>query len=269
MSQVDHVEMRFSSGNEAPELQDYRPISPLVILACIAGLLSLLAVVHPLLWFVPAVAVVLSACAIRQVSAAHSRYSGRLAAVAALCLAALVGTYAPARAISLERELYARAQPYVKEWISLIQQGRYEEAHQFTLALSERFQGPGALEAYYHPPAQGGQHDPSSTDLVPADPPTTDPAMLQLDAAPDDQLAKFLQEPLIVKLIDYGPQASLTHVQNVSIRNAFGNVEVTQRFRVSGVHEGLPGSIEFLVTSIRWEVLGHANWQFRNFREVQ
>ena len=260
MSQLDRVETHFSGGGESLELKDYRPISPLVIVACVAGLASLLAIVHPLLWIFPAVAVVLSVCAIRQVSAAQSRYSGRLAAVAALCVAALMGAYAPARAISLERELYARAQPQVKQWISLIQQGRFQEAHQFTLGLDARFEGPGPLANYYHPPARKARSEADSAD------PLFDPGEIQMEPSASDRLAGFMQDPLIVKLVEYGEQGSVEHVQNVVIEKVYGNVEVTQRFRASGMHDGQPESIEFRVTSARWEVLGDANWQFREFQ---
>lgn len=264
MTQVDRVKMHFSGGDEAPELEDYRPISPLVMVACIAGLMSLLAIVHPLLWIVPVVAVILSVCAIRQLSTAQSRYGGRPGAVVALCLAALIGTYAPARSISRERALYMRAQTQAKRWISIFQQGRYLEAHQLTMEPSQRFQGPGPLADHYLPPDRAARSDASSMDDT-----MMDPDHMLMNPSATAKLASFLQEPVLAKLVAYGEQSSVAHVRNVSVGATYDNVVVTQRFRVSGVQDGQPGSIEFLVKSIRWEALEHANWQFGGFREVE
>jgi len=264
MFETDRVETHFSGGAEAPELEDYHPISPLVIGACIAGLASVLAIVHPLLWVVPVVAAILSICAIIGVSAAQSRYSGRSAAVVALCVAALIGTYAPARSLSRERAIYTRAQAKAEEWLSLIQQGRVQEAHQFTLGPSQRFKGPGPLAGHYLPPPPTSRRNANSMD-----PSSMDPADMMMEPSDSEQIAAFLQEPVTAKLVEYGKQASIEHLQDVSIGTTYGNVAVTQRFKVSGVSDGQPGSFEFLVTSTRWEALEHANWQVGGFKEVK
>jgi hypothetical protein len=258
MSEVDHVESRFSGAGESLELEDYRPISPLVIVACIAGLASLLAIVHPLLWIIPVIAIMLAGCAIRQVSSKQSRHGGRLAAVVSLCLATLVGAYAPARAISLKRELYARAAPQVIEWVSLIQEGRYQVAHQYTLGLTERFQGPGPLAKHYLPPDYQHLHD-----LDSMDPAEIDPTEMPMEPSPADRLAGFMRDPVVTKIIELGDEGTVTHVKDVMIGMTYGNDEVTQIFRISGVRDGKQDGLNFLVTSTRWEVLGHGSWQFR------
>jgi hypothetical protein len=256
--------MHFSDGAETRELEDYRPISPLVVLACVAGLASLLAILHPLLWIIPVVAVILSICAILQVSAPHSRSGGRLGAAAALCLAVLIGTYAPARAVSIEYALYTRAQEQAKKWISLVQHGRYQEAHQFTLIPSDRFQGPGALADYYLPPSPTGRRSSDSEDAGSAE-----LAEGLLEPPASQKLADFLGDPVIAKLIELGQPSSVVHLQNISIKTPYGGTKVTQRFRVSGVHAGQPESIEFFVSSTRWDgVDGLANWQCHEFKEA-
>ncbi|HUG67909.1 MAG TPA: hypothetical protein VMM76_09155 [Pirellulaceae bacterium] len=252
MSKSERVETHFHGGDEAPELDGYRPISPLVIAACVAGLTSLLAIVHPLLWVFPVVAVVLSMWAIVHVSAAHSRYGGRSAAVAALCLAALVGSYAPARAISYDRAINAQARVKAEEWISLVQQGHLSEAHQLSLNSGERFQGPGLLSSHYAdvPPSSSPSVAENEMDSAP-----------MLEPPPGEQLTAFATEPAVAKLLEFGTQARIEHLQNVAIANDYSDLKITQRFRASGVHGGQPQSFEFLVRATRHEQKEFANWK--------
>ncbi len=252
-SKSDLVPSHFNSGDEAPELDDYRPISPLVIAACVAGLVSLLAVFHPLLWVLPVVAAVLSVSAIVRVSSAHSRYSGRGAAVAALCLATLMGSYAPARSISRDRTLYAEAREKAEAWISLIQQGRLQEAHQLSLNASDRFKGPGSLDAHY----AGVPLRSTSTNHA------DDEGMSAEMAGPSlgDQLKEFIAKPGTAKLLELGPQARIQHLGDVAINFEYGDLRITQRYRASGVHAGRPESFEFLVHATRREEPQFASWK--------
>lgn len=263
MSKSERVETQFHGGDEAPELDDYRPISPLVIAACVAGLTSLLAIVHPLLWVFPVVAVVLSIWAIVRVSAAHSRYGGRSAAVVALCLAALIGCYAPARAISYDRAIYTHARVKAEEWISLVQQGHLPEAHQLSLNPSDRFQGPGSLASHYaHVP-------PSSSPSSLEDDAASAQMREMMEVPPAERLKAFATEPAVAKLFEFGTQARIEHLQNVTIVNDYRDLKITQRFRASGVHDGQPQSFEFLVRATRHEQKEFANWKVGELQLVK
>ncbi|MBI2481035.1 MAG: hypothetical protein HYV60_21090 [Planctomycetia bacterium] len=258
MSKSDRVEPLFHSGDELPELDDYRPVSPLVIAACVAGLSSLLAMVHPLLWVVPVIAVVLSICAIIRVSAAHSRYSGRGAAVVALCLATLIGSYAPARTISRERAICAQARTKTEEWISLLQQGRVHEAHQLSLNTGERFQGPASLDTHYAevPPRSSS----SSSDEEMGE---------MMGPSPAELLKGFVGEPAVKKLAEFGTQARIEHLRDLSISFESQDLKITQEFRASAVHDGHPESIEFLVRATRHEEGNFADWKIGEIELVK
>lgn len=260
MSESDRMRTSFSGGAETPELEDYRPISPLVVGACVTALVSFVAVVHPVLWVVPVVAAALSIGAIVRVSAPQSRYSGRPAAVIALGIAMLSGTYAPARTLSYERALGTRAQEKTEAWISLIQKGRLQEAHQFTKDLGDRFQGPGSLASHYDrvPPdssSAGGEGEIDEMQLM--GPP------------PGEELNQFAENSAIVKLLEFGEQTEIELLRNVEIHESLGDATITQRYRARGVHEGRPQSIEFLIRATRREGEKRAHWKVGNIELVE
>ncbi|MEO8493751.1 MAG: hypothetical protein ABI614_01675 [Planctomycetota bacterium] len=260
MSETEHMERHFTGGNEAPELENYRPISPLVIVACIAALASLLATAHPLLWIIPVAAMILSICAIVGVSVANSRYSGRAAAVVALCVAALVGSYAPARTLSRERALNAEARAKAEAWISLLQQGRLQEAHQLSMKAEERFKGPESLAAHY-------------SEVRPSTPPSasmseTDPAALS-GPPPAEALKTFSAELATVKLQKLGAHARIEHLQTVAMNYVNGDLKISQRYRVSGDRDGQPENVEFQITATRHENGKLASWSVGEVRLVK
>lgn len=262
MSETVRAETHFRGDVEAPELEGYRPISPLVIVACIVGLASVLAIVHPLLWIVPIVAAVLSICAIVRVSAAQSRYGGRSAAIAALCFAVFIGSYAPARTISRERALYEQARLNVEAWLSLLQQGRVQEAHQLSLNEHERFQGPASLADHYAEVPPPSRMSPASQMEA------MEEASMQ-GPPPAVKLKGFVAEPVVAKLLEFGEQARIEHLKNVQSELSFGTHRLTLRYRAAGVHAGQPESIEFLIRAMRNEGEKLATWSVGNLELVK
>ncbi|MCA9143338.1 MAG: hypothetical protein H6823_09155 [Planctomycetaceae bacterium] len=255
MSESHPVETHFTGGPEIPDLEQYRPISALVVVAFIASVFSLLAILHPLLWVLPVVAVVISLSAIIRVSGSQTRYSGRGAAVLGLCIATLIGVYAPVRVISRDRALYAQAREKAEFWLSLVQQGRMHEAHQLSLKSDERFQGPGSLAKHYSdaPSSQTG----TEARGEPLE-------MMELENTPPRKLKEFVSEPTASKLQQFGNTAHIEHLRDEMITSESNGVnntlKITQRFRASGVIDGEPESIEFLVRSTRDDGTTVANW---------
>lgn len=260
MSKISRVESHFSGGAESPELDHYRPISPLVVVACVAALASLLAVVHPLLWIVPAVAVLLSVSAIIRLSSPQSRHGGRNAAVAALCLAALIGSYAPARTISRDRALFAESRAKTDEWLSLVQQGRVQEAHQLTQNSFDRFSGPGSLASHYAyvPPQEPPSASMQDLDMPPGG-----------GQSPADQLKEFVAWPVVAKLLELGDQSRVEHLRSVEKRFLHGDLEITQRYRLSGLLDGQSGSTEFLIRATRHEDENFASWKVGQLQQME
>ncbi|MDA1049988.1 MAG: hypothetical protein O3C40_05845 [Planctomycetota bacterium] len=259
MSSSHQVETHFSGIAETPELEDYRPLSPLVIGACIASLASFLAIVHPLLWVVPVVAIVVSVTAIVRVSAAQSRYSGGRVAVIALCIAVLSGAYAPARTISRERALYARAQEKNEQWLSLVQLGRVQEAHQFMKNAYDRFQGPGSLARHYEDVPRMATRLSREMEME----------GMRGELGSAAQLKEFVQQPVPAALLRLGEHARIEHLQDVTILRSRDGMKITQRFRVSGFHDGQPESLEFLIRATRQELSENATWSVGEFQLVE
>ena len=144
--QTNHV--RLSPG-EPTDLHGYRAISPLAIAAGILALASALALAHPVLWFVPAVAVALAVAALRSISANPDTLVGRKVALAALALALFFGAWAPTR-LALERVVIPRqSRHFALYWLSLVREGRLYEAHQWTKSPSLRLPADVDLREYY------------------------------------------------------------------------------------------------------------------------
>lgn len=258
MSESDRGQSHFTGVAEMPELEEYRPINPLVIAACLAGLLSLLAVFHPLLWVLPVAAIIISLAAIVRVSTGQRRSSGRNAAIFALCVAVFAGAYAPARAISRERTLLSAARAKAEAWLALIQQGRVQEAHQLTMQPELRFQGPGSLASHY--------------EIAPPKPSPVDPmedAMMEMsgEPTPPERLRTFVTE--VAKLLEFGEQARFEHLEDVSTKSEHGDLVFTQRYRATRIHQGQTESIEFYVRATRHDGERVAEWRVGSLELLQ
>ena len=85
----------FASTPVEADVARYRPFCGLAIVGLLVGLLSALAILDPLLWFLPVLGVVLSAVALRRVAAADPPLVGRTAAVAGLGLSVAFAVAGP------------------------------------------------------------------------------------------------------------------------------------------------------------------------------
>lgn len=137
-----------SSLDERP-LSGYRGVSVAAVLAGLLGVASALALVHPLLWIVPLVTIVVALVALRAIQRDGSNLTGSGLALCGLALALLFGLWAPARLLSRQWQLYHQAQVYADEWLELIRQGKLHEAHQLALQPVERQPAGTKLEPIY------------------------------------------------------------------------------------------------------------------------
>jgi hypothetical protein len=132
-----------------PELTQYRPISPWAVATLGAGLASPLALIGPLLWFVPLLAAPLGWLAFRQLDQRELRYIGRTATVAGLCLAALFCGWSVARRLSREVHIRQEAQQFADGWLELVLDGKAREAHQLQSPAGRRVAQGTDLASYY------------------------------------------------------------------------------------------------------------------------
>jgi hypothetical protein len=130
-------------------LSQYRAISPWAVATLLAGLAAPLALIGPLLWWVPLVAIPLALLAARQLRQADPRYIGRKAAIVGACLAALFFAWSVSQRMSREVRINAEAQQFAGDWLKLILAGKTREALQLQSPASRR-QSPGIdLAAFY------------------------------------------------------------------------------------------------------------------------
>src|SRR5690349_4351543 len=113
-----------------PELTQYRAISFWAVATLLAGLAAPLALVGPLLWWVPLVTIPLAILAFRQLRQPDPRYVGKTAAVFGICLAALFLPWGVAQRLSRETYLSAEARRFSDEYLQLLLTGQTREAHQ-------------------------------------------------------------------------------------------------------------------------------------------
>ncbi len=127
----------------------YRPVSLLAMFAVLAGLVSAMALLTPLLWFVPLLALGLSVMALRDVAALADspdtdeieatggetlggprpdRKAGRWWALAGLALSIGFGTQAVATALSHRAVAYSRSEAAARMFIDMVRAERMGEA---------------------------------------------------------------------------------------------------------------------------------------------
>lgn len=144
--QTDHAS---PAAAQPPDLPPYRAVSPLSIVACLLAVTSALALVHPVLWCVPVVAVAVALAALRSIARQPDTLVGRQAALAALAIAVFFGTWAPAQ-LTVRRIVIPRhARQFAEYWLSLLCEGRVYEAHQWTEDPSYRVPADVDLREFY------------------------------------------------------------------------------------------------------------------------
>lgn len=110
------------------QVTDYRPVSPLAIVALVLGCCSAVALVTPFAWFVPLVGGAAAVAALADLSRPAAPRVGRLPALAGLALAVGFGTQAVTDAAVGRWIERSRAVATADTWIEAVRGGRIEEA---------------------------------------------------------------------------------------------------------------------------------------------
>lgn len=113
---------------EQAAASDYRPVSRLAVVAAALGGLSALAVVSPLGWVLPLVAIGVSLAALADVHRAGAPKAGGLAAVAGLALAVGFGAQAASDTLTTRWLVARRATATARHWIDAVRSGRSADA---------------------------------------------------------------------------------------------------------------------------------------------
>jgi hypothetical protein len=159
-TETPNVERPFSTSEQPDD--EYRPLSQLAIVCLVVSVLSPLALVIPVLWIIPLVAIVLAALSLRAIAASEGELRGRGLAATALALALLFLSWAVAGEVSTNVVLARQSRQHAETWWQLIHEGRTYEAHQLTLGHSVRLPADVSLEEMYEGETEtetASQHD--------------------------------------------------------------------------------------------------------------
>ena len=137
-----------SDGREA-DLAQYRAVSPLAVSALALGIASALALLHGILWTLPAAAIVCGALGLKATAGPHATVTGRKAAAWGIILGLFFGAWAPAAALSRGWMVRSQSREFTAAWLDLVQGGRLQYAHQFTLSPLDRQTQESSIIPYY------------------------------------------------------------------------------------------------------------------------
>ena len=226
---------------EGDPLADYRPISPLAIVALLAGLASSLAFADPLMLFVPVASAVLAGISLLQFHRSRVPMLGRSAALLGLMFSILFGTWAAAGSWTRQKVLLREAERVGTIWLDLVRDGKLYEAHQLHLSQRDRAAPGESLDVLYHKKKEleNGAHASLAAQMIVSRDIFLGPELMQLD-----RQAK-------IRLLD-----SETH--------RIGSAdEVTQRFVVESNRDGQPRTlhVELLLKRFGFSYVRESQWQ--------
>jgi hypothetical protein len=112
------------------------------------GGLSLLALIQPVFWLVPLIAIVMGLVSLRSL-AAHPEQIGRRAVLIGLALAMFFGAWASTRYFSRQRWLTREARERADLWVELIRTKQLKEAHQWHLRFADRRPPDVSMDDFY------------------------------------------------------------------------------------------------------------------------
>ncbi len=141
-----HTTAGFSAENE--DLMEYREISRLAIGGLALGILSVLSVFTSVLWIVPVIAIVLCLVAYYQIGRSEL-LTGQGMALAGMGLAALWLGLSVTQAAVKQHALVSSSREMAAEWLDVILQNKFMEAHQLSMHPSARPPANTALPSFY------------------------------------------------------------------------------------------------------------------------
>jgi hypothetical protein len=237
MSETENQRSRFTDPQDA-ELTQYRVVSGLAVTGLILALFTPLAWAHPMLWAIPAIAIVVSLVALIRIAGAAPALIGRKAAVAGLTLSVLCGSTACSEWFTFRRLIDREARQFAGRWFELLRNGEPHKTHQ----LSE---------------------DPESR--LPLDEKLWDHYALGTESR--SKLEGYLQRPEIRSLLALGGEAQVRYYDTERIYRDYGDNAVVQVYAVTCQQRGEKTSY-FVRLAMKRRPLpktGHTYWEMLRF----
>lgn len=218
MSTADDSRVRFSDL-EGEEVAEYAPVSLMAIAALILGLLSAVALLHPLMNVLCIVAVAVSIQAIRKIRYGEIRQSGVMLAWIGLGAALFFSSWSVSREYVRQRIMYGHARQFAEQWLALVRDNKLFEAHELHLMPELRAARGRSLASHYAPRAK------PDIEAIRADPRSGSadraPEMMEMmEPSPHDKLQQLLDSPEGKRLVALGNQMSFEFESNYSLTTA-------------------------------------------------
>jgi hypothetical protein len=124
-------------GPEEGELAEYRPVCIPAIAGSLLALASPMALLHPVMWTLPWMAVAVCSYALHVIGKSEPM-SGRRAAQIGLVFSLLLAVWAPARSFTYDRLMRRDADQLALLWFELMAHNEPHKAFQLTLLPGER-----------------------------------------------------------------------------------------------------------------------------------
>lgn len=113
-------------------IESYRAICIAAVVGLILGLLSILALIHPLLWLVPLAGIATDWLALKHITMASPPLLGRKAVLVGMTLSLIFGIAAPVQYWIYRRALRADAIEVAEEWFTALRENRPDYAMRLT-----------------------------------------------------------------------------------------------------------------------------------------
>jgi len=140
---------QLTEHHQNDDIAGYRELCVTAVVGLVLGVLSATALVDPLMWFVPVVAAVVSAVALRRIARSESVLVGRKRAMAGLMLAVLFGVAAVTDYTVYRHLVRQQGQRFAEEWFALLMAGEPQKAYQYLMPPDERHPPDGDLWKFY------------------------------------------------------------------------------------------------------------------------
>lgn len=204
----------FHDGDEFVDT-GYRRVTLWAIAALLAGIGSFAALVAPLLWVVPLVAIGCGWAALRAIRLQDEVLGGRKLAVVGMFLGSLALAWCLSSYFVHMQLAYAYARVHANTWFELLKAKRLHEAHQLRRDYADRVEPTADLEKYY--------------------------AMYESQ----EMFNGFLREPVVAKILQLGQDARFTFLGHAYITKDSATIDlVGLRYRLESASGSEP-PVEF------------------------
>ena len=257
MIATDARQAEFSS-NEIDTLEAYRPVNRVAIASLITALASAAALLNPLLWSLPAVAVVMALIALFQIRKSNGEQRGAALAKVGFGLAVFFASWSLSWYLTDYYVLTKQARVYGDEWINLLREGKIYEAHQLALPGSQRAKSGTSINELYDSVLHEHHDDHEKADNQPKPPAREEEAMRrELPMA----YREFIGGEPMRQLVAIGKSWQFTFVRVVSVsRGDLHNSFVNLEYEIGYTENERPAKLHIVLRMQRTLAAREAQW---------